>query len=360
MKSWIKSPVKIKHSVNFISGTIKSIKKSALFRLFAATGIIILILSINSCGLLKTQTSSAAHPEETFGDKNNARDINGDVDETSEETTSAVMTNDPDSSQTGTGGTSQQSLNDETASGTEKDKSSLLFYTIETKKISIHDSEKLTDINAEYPYLSSSADQELADYVNRLIYHEIIGWWILEFEEAAEEAAGFLPEGEKRPMGTDIGYAIEYSDNLAISIVFTSFSYLGGAHGNVVTATCNYDFTDNKEILLSDLFSWESNYTVFLSDYCRNAIKNHFTEADIDPGSFEDMILNGTDPEEPDNFRKFNISEDDLVIRFDQYDVAPYAMGPVAVEIPYNKMSGILYPGGIIEKIIDSSQDKPG
>lgn len=327
MKSWIKSPVKIKRSASLYGGLKKPFKKNAVLSLAASFCIFISILSINSCSLLKTQDSIAVKVEETAQDEN--------------------------SKQISAGTTLQPASPEESTVISSQDKNTLLFYSIETKKISRHDSEKLTDIIAEYPYLSSSTDQELADYVNRLIYHEIIGWWILEFEEAAEEAAGFLPAGEKRPMGTDIGYAIEYSDNLAVSIVFTSFSYLGGAHGNVVTATCNYDFTDNKEILLSDLFSWESNYTVFLSEYCRNAIKKHFTEADIDPGSFEDMILNGTNPDEPDNFRKFNISEDALIIRFDQYDVAPYAMGPVVVEIPYNSMADILYPGGIIEKILD-------
>ena len=45
-------------------------------------------------------------------------------------------------------------------------------------------------------------------------------------------------------------------------------------------------------------------------------------------------------------------------IRFDQYEVAPYAMGPVVVEIPYDEIADILYPGGIIEKIIGLNRNK--
>ena len=53
--------------------------------------------------------------------------------------------------------------------------------------------------------------------------------------------------------------------------------------------------------------------------------------------SSEEMLKKGTKPN-LDNFRNFVFDKNDIVIFFNQYDVAPYVAGSFIVRVPYSKI----------------------
>ncbi len=120
-------------------------------------------------------------------------------------------------------------------------------------------------------------------------------------------------------------YAVEYYNGNILSLSFTDYTFTGGAHGSTISSTYNYDLVNKKEIKLSDIFKPGFDYLKFLSDYCFEDIKKQNALMGMD--SMEDMIKPGIDPSMPENFARFLLAADSLIIIFDQYQVGPGAAG---------------------------------
>ena len=58
--------------------------------------------------------------------------------------------------------------------------------------------------------------------------------------------------------------------------------------------------------------------------------------------SMEDMIKPGVDPSVPENFARFILTADSLIIIFDQYQVGPGAAGSYNVRIGYEKFAELI------------------
>jgi hypothetical protein len=92
--------------------------------------------------------------------------------------------------------------------------------------------------------------------------------------------------------------------------------------------------------LLKDIFKPGSDYLKFLSDYCFEEIKRQNSLLGMD--SLEDMIKPGVDPSVPENFARFVLSADSLIIIFDQYQVGQGAAGSYEARISYEKFSEMI------------------
>jgi len=115
--------------------------------------------------------------------------------------------------------------------------------------------------------------------------------------------------------------------------------YAGAAHPGDYSITMNYDLEKGNEISLEDLFIPGSNYLEAISEYC----KAELATRDI---AF-DSSSTGADPL-PENYTRWNVSVDGLVITFDEYQVAPYAAGPQVVVIPFNELMPIVNQDGAL------------
>ncbi|MEI8223597.1 MAG: DUF4163 domain-containing protein [bacterium] len=120
---------------------------------------------------------------------------------------------------------------------------------------------------------------------------------------------------------------IQSNDNY-ISVIIRQESYTGGAHGSRVARSFNYDVKQHKELILTDLMSYEK-----ASQVSRESFKKVFTE-NGDREVFESFALEGTDPKIPENFQVFTMTPDVITIYFNEYQVAPYVYGEQQVVIP--------------------------
>jgi hypothetical protein len=119
------------------------------------------------------------------------------------------------------------------------------------------------------------------------------------------------------------------------------YYYDGAAHPGHNSITVNYDLRQGRELTLDDLFQPGSNYLQVIADKC----KAQLSTRDI---GFEDEIFNsGADPL-PENYQRWNLSPDGLVITFDEYQVAPYAAGPQIVVIPFAELTPWANPQGAL------------
>ena len=185
--------------------------------------------------------------------------------------------------------------------------------------------------------------------------------------ELAQEAWGdmqtFLEDSDWETTGSL--YAIEDTismkrgDDRIFSYVTTDYSYLGGAHPNFVYNGYNYDTKTGKRLTLRDVtedydslyaqvldtlraFGEEQEDFMFFEDY-EDTVKGMFygfsAEEDL-----EDSDMTAADREETpdtagtasdiDNIQWY-LTDNELVVIFNRYDIAGYAFGPTAVKIPF-------------------------
>lgn len=199
--------------------------------------------------------------------------------------------------------------------------------------------ERKTEISASYPFFEDSKNSGLFNDIN---YHikDLLDPWIAEFMDSTSVVIQDMPADAPWIFALQTDYAVQYYNGNILSLLFTDYAFTGGAHGSTISSTYNYDLASNKEINLSDIFKPGSDYLNFLSDYCLEDIRRQNALMGMD--SIEDMVKSGVDPLIPENFARFLLSADSLIIRFDQYQVGPGAAGSYNVRIGYEKFTELL------------------
>ena len=191
-------------------------------------------------------------------------------------------------------------------------------------------------ITAQIPTLQGSSDPRVTNFnmlIEQIIQDEIDQFKtdVLAFASNPPIAAG---------SSFDLQYSIIGQRADIWSIKFEIYVYSdGAAHPNGYSRTLNYDLSNGREITLDELFLSGSNYLQTLSDFC----KTQLSARDI---GFE-MFSAGADPL-AENYQRWNISDQGLVITFDTYQVAAYAAGPQLVVIPFSELQSIINPQGAL------------
>jgi len=143
----------------------------------------------------------------------------------------------------------------------------------------------------------------------------------------------------------DVQYKLLSQPRNILSIKFEMMGYVNGAaHPYHLNPTLNFDLESGKELSLADLFLPNSDYLSPISKYCVAQLNTR----DI---GFTDTFTQGADPK-PDNYKNWNITADGLLITFDEYQVAAYAVGPQTVVIPYSELKSLINPQGALANFV--------
>jgi len=140
-------------------------------------------------------------------------------------------------------------------------------------------------------------------------------------------------------------YSISFAGDALTSLIYTVYSFTGGAHGSMVELSLNYDLVSGKEIKLADLFKPGFDYLKFISDYTIEDITKQISARGGSPD--EAWIKEGAGPKEI-NFQTFVLTKDSLIIKLGQYQVASYAEGLFSVVIPYSAFKDNINPESVI------------
>ena len=194
------------------------------------------------------------------------------------------------------------------------------------------------EANVSVPKIETEEDTKIAETINKSV-EEYAESFITKFEE------NLKTEGEGY-QGLDIGYEV-VTDNeewltLKVFVVETA------ASGYEQSKFYHVDKNSGKEIELSDLFRDGADYIHVISENIIRQMKEQM-EADegkvyFFQGSEEDLTgVEDTCFSEIEENQKFYFNEkQELVIVFDEYEVAPGYMGSVEFTIPLESVQGIL------------------
>lgn len=129
-------------------------------------------------------------------------------------------------------------------------------------------------------------------------------------------------------------------DSRVVSLLTISHVHSGGAHPSTVQTAMNLDLEQKKMLTLEEVIA-EDGVEV-LEQMVQDIVKNKFERLGIDV-LYEDysetiaisMTYGSMTP-------YWYFSNKGLVIFYNQYELGPYAAGIIKVEIPYEKLHGIL------------------
>ncbi|CFY08248.1 Domain of unknown function DUF4163 [Syntrophomonas zehnderi OL-4] len=191
---------------------------------------------------------------------------------------------------------------------------------ITTEKIQKKNS--ILEIDIAYPVISGLTDvnfqKQLNDYIKKQVTtakDEIQ----MQAEEYAREAK--KNGWEVRPYQLSIDYDLKTNDEDFLSLTITYYTYTGGANGMTVVGSINIDKKANKSIQLKDLFPAGTDFKTKINNEIVKQIE--MRSKDKEEIFFEgDMAFKSIS-----DSQGFYLKDNDIVIIFPQYEIAPGAMG---------------------------------
>jgi hypothetical protein len=200
------------------------------------------------------------------------------------------------------------------------------------------------ETEAVYPELKGLTNPVIQKKINNAIKNKI-GGYLNSFKKDALDFKADYAANPTIPTGNssiEISYSSTFLNAKLLSLNFIIYTYyLGAAHPNSEILTLNYDLQTGKQIFLSDIFQKNSGYLKKISDYSISVLKKRFNVG-TDPDMA--MIREGASAK-PENYKSFNLTGQDLVVIFQDYQVAPHVAGPQEVKIPLQSLKNILNHG---------------
>ncbi len=219
-------------------------------------------------------------------------------------------------------------------------------------------SDYCAEIIIGYPVFSIPEKKKIEMKINNFIKNELL---ISIFSEVKIDSFDELADSffdEYRQFKTDdpssyqkwfierSGTVKFFNDNF-MSLTFSEYSYLGGAHPNSYTLFTVLDMNNGNKITLEDIFS--SGYKPILNKVAEEEfrkLKELGEYEDLDEAGywFDDNRFSIND--------NFAISDEGLTFYYNSYEIAAYAYGPTELIIPLAKISQLIKDGGILTEFM--------
>ena len=160
-----------------------------------------------------------------------------------------------------------------------------------------------------YPIVEGLTNKRIQDYINSVIFN---------ITNETITKLGYY----ENPMTEITGrYHIRSNEECLLSISIEVYAFSGGAHGFTILESVTFDLKTGKIYHLKDFFKEGVDYVSFVSDI----IKKQIIEREI-------PVIEEFTAIKPD--QDFYIENNNLVIYFQLYELAPYYLGFVTFNIP--------------------------
>ena len=154
-------------------------------------------------------------------------------------------------------------------------------------------------------------------------------------QKQAKEYNDALPEVENKFVA-NVDFDVKKNSDNILSILIKYYKYAGGAHGYYENVAYNIDIRNGNFLTLDNLFKEGSDYKNIINEEIRRQIEELIKLDEQNKGVYEFKSI--------EDKQKFYIQDDNIVVYFDLYDIAPYAAGIPEFMINVNKIDHILKP----------------
>lgn len=219
-------------------------------------------------------------------------------------------------------------------------------------------SDYCAEIIIGYPVFSIPEKKEIEKKINNFIKNEML---IPIFDgnviDSFDDLVRYFFE-EYRQFKTDIPDSYQewfiersaivkfYNDDF-ISLDFSEYAYLGGAHPNHYTQFFVLDLNRGNKITLQDIFI--EGYKLILNKIAEKEfrkLKELGEHEDLDESGFwfDDNRFSIND--------NFALSDDGVTFYYNSYEITAYAYGPTELIIPLAKIGDIMKEGGVLAEFM--------
>lgn len=127
------------------------------------------------------------------------------------------------------------------------------------------------------------------------------------------------------------------ADEKVLSLIQTEYSWMGGAHPNTYIRGICYDTATGKELSLRDICADYDGLYQFVCQKLKEESEPNMLFDDYET-TVKEMFYGGNSEANP---VQWFLTDRGVTIQFNPYDIAPYAAGPIAVEIPFSEQAGL-------------------
>jgi len=245
--------------------------------------------------------------------------------------------------------------------GANNDEKAKLKYGIEKfeRQSKICDSTGCAKIVLEYPVIkaafSGTVNDTLENYIQAALLDNYSEPRIKTLDEMAEKFFKDYEESRKDFPDYSTSWEINnnisviYNENSMVSFQSEFYHYTGGAHGNSGIYFSNFNSQTGEQLELAHLLipGYENELNKTAKKIFRN-IRELKSEDNFEEAGFwfegNKFALN----------ENFGIKTDGLVFFFNSYEIAPYAMGPTEIRIPYKEIKNLVKQDGLLNKVISN------
>jgi hypothetical protein len=207
---------------------------------------------------------------------------------------------------------------------------------------SVHQTDSFYNIQVEYPQFKntdSAFNKKIADLINGQIdsfkKQSKDNW---EARRATAPTESPLPETPEQPFDFIATWEPTQLNENYISFVLNVYYFVGGAHGATEVHGFNYDLKKQKEITILDFLNSLQPALDKLATLAAENVTSQMQRNEVQLDDFlQQMIQEGTKPTS-ENYQDFNFNCNSLIIYFQQYQVAPGAVGSVNVTFYKNTL----------------------
>jgi hypothetical protein len=243
--------------------------------------------------------------------------------------------------------------------GTNNDEKAKLKYGIGKfeRQSNMCDSIGCAKIVLEYPVIkvsfSGAINDSLENYIQAALLDNYSELNIKTVDEMAERFFKDYEESRKdfpdRITSWEINNSISviYNENSIVSFLSEFYHYTGGAHGNSGIYFSNFNSQTGEKLELLDILipGYENELNkaaekIFRIEKQLSANSNLESEGFWFEGN--KFSLN----------KNFGIKNEGLIFYFNSYEIAPYAMGPTEILIPYKEIKNLVKQDGSLNKVI--------
>jgi len=184
--------------------------------------------------------------------------------------------------------------------------------------------------NLKYPTLISAPNNKAQNQVNKILLQHIKHSYKRYFKLMKEmEKMKTDPICKESPSVCKFeyitNYKVKFNSNNKLSIIFNDYQFTGGAHGNTVISSYNFDLKSGNQLTLDDFLPSEREYEK-VTNYALAYMKKHPEIFYSDSTEFADFKVT--------NETNFFLSDKGIVLIFQQYEVGPYVSGNPSIFIP--------------------------
>jgi len=177
--------------------------------------------------------------------------------------------------------------------------------------------EEVIEVNMQFPVFYGMKNIPTQNYINSMLFNHAS-----EFMQSIHDMAELGFEDSKKyeypfmPYAAWSQYDIHFLNEKFLSLTINYYQFTGGAHGNTVKTAYNIDLSTGKNLELRSLFSDDYDYSSVILKEVNMQMKKA-AEGTL----FSDSI------ERIENEQNFYLTEEGIVMFFQQYEIGPYCIG---------------------------------